>query len=213
MEENITGGVSPIKRRGKSRGTGKRGAGDTRYKRDKWKKPTGGGTSTIPSKSPPNPVKPYTMKDGVPVMNPPGNVYNNKIIQTNTGGYTTKTVKTPGTDDKYEDRTTVTSWQQGWDKMEDVGGGKRKSKYGRVFDNLEDYRVAGQEYNKRTGHTTKKTDRVLVEKGTEGTTTETKEYVGGGDNIANIYNSPNNMLGAVGKYKIGGYRAMKNNKK
>ena len=62
-------------------------------------------------------------------------------------------------------------------------------------------------------HTTKKTDRVLVEKGKEGTTTETKEYVGGGDNIANIYNSANKMLGAVGKYKIGGYRAMKNNKK
>ena len=39
MEENIIGGVSPLKRksmrRGKSYGSGKRGTGDTRYKRDK----------------------------------------------------------------------------------------------------------------------------------------------------------------------------------
>ena len=43
MEENIIGGVSPLKakkmRRSKSYGKGKRGTGDTRYKRDKWVPP------------------------------------------------------------------------------------------------------------------------------------------------------------------------------
>tara|TARA_R110002167_G_scaffold18492_1_gene69185 strand:- start:204 stop:809 length:606 start_codon:yes stop_codon:yes gene_type:complete len=76
MEKNIIGGVSPLRRksmrRGKSYGKGKRGAGDTRYKRDKWVPPASGGTVTTPSgKAPPNPAKPYTMgKDGM-VMNDP----------------------------------------------------------------------------------------------------------------------------------------------
>jgi hypothetical protein len=73
MEENIIGGVSPLKRRGKSRGKGRRGMGDTRYKRDKWVPPTSGGTITTPSdKAPPNPAKPYTIgKDGKVEMNDP----------------------------------------------------------------------------------------------------------------------------------------------
>ena len=77
MEENIIGGVSPLKakkmRRSKSYGKGKRGAGDTRYKRDKWVPPTSGGTATTPSdKAPPNPAKPYTIDEGGKVvMNDP----------------------------------------------------------------------------------------------------------------------------------------------
>jgi len=66
MEKNIIGGVSPLKakkmRRSKSYGKGKRGAGDTRYKRDKWTPPP----SSI------TPTKPYTInKDGKVVMNDP----------------------------------------------------------------------------------------------------------------------------------------------
>ena len=75
MEENIIGGVSPIKARkmarGKSYGSGKRGTGDTRYKRDKWTPPASGGTVTTPSdKKPPNPTKPYVIKDGKVELTP-----------------------------------------------------------------------------------------------------------------------------------------------
>ena len=232
MEENIIGGVSPFKakkmRRGKSYGSGKRGTGDTRYKRDKWKKPTSGGTTTIPKPKAPPPAKPYKIKDGVPVMNPPGDVIitdGDNIINSNSGGgYTTKTVTepdTPATEDKYKDVTTFTSWQQGWDKMKDAGDGKKQNQWGRVFDNLEDYKIAGREYNERTGHTTKKTKRVLVEEGQDakkGKTTTTREYVS--DKPANniIYDDDNiavnssEITGGVGKYRLGGYRAMSKNK-
>ena len=64
-----------------------------------------------------------------------------------------------------------------------------------------------KEYNERTGHTTKKTERVLVEKGTPGSTTTKRTYVAGGDNTANI--TTNKMLGSPNKYKLGGYRAMR----
>ena len=219
MEENIIGGVSPMKRRGKSRGKGRRGMGDTRYKRDKWKKPASGGTYTTPSdKAPPNPAKPYVIKDGKVEMTPPGDVYNygdNIINQTSGGGYDTKTTTKggkPGTDDIYEDRTTMTTYQQAWDKMGDVDGGKKKNKFGKVFDNLEHFTKEAKEYNERTGHTTKKTEKVLVKKGEKATpgetTTETK-YVKGGDNTATI----NNPINSPGKYRLGGYRAMKKNRK
>ena len=76
MEENITGGVSPLKK-GKWRGRrGKRGGtvGDTRYKRDKWVKPKSGGT-TVKAPKAPNPKKPYTIApDGKVQMTPPGDV-------------------------------------------------------------------------------------------------------------------------------------------
>tara|TARA_R110002167_G_scaffold87072_1_gene235622 strand:- start:851 stop:1543 length:693 start_codon:yes stop_codon:yes gene_type:complete len=229
MEENIIGGVSPLKRkgmrRGKSYGKGKRGTGDTRYKRDKWVKPTGGGT-TVKAPKAPNPKKPYTITpDGKVQMTPPGDVNitegDNIINQTSGGGYDTKTTTTPDTEDKYEDRTTITTWQQGWDKMKDTDDGKKKNQWGVVFDNLEDFKVAGREYNERTGHTTKKTDRVLVEEGKKGKTTEETTYNAGPGNIANIYdddktsvnNSAVTMQGGVGKYKLGGYRAMKENRK
>ena len=81
-----------------------------------------------------------------------------------------------------------------------------------MFDNLEHFTKEAKEYNERTGHTTKKTEKVLVKKGEEETpgetTTETK-YVKGGDNTATI----NNPINSPGKYKLGGYRAMKKNKK
>jgi hypothetical protein len=69
MEKNIIGGVSPLKakkmRRSKSYGKGKRGAGDTRYKRDKWTPPPSGTVT-------PAPTKPYSIdKDGKVVMNDP----------------------------------------------------------------------------------------------------------------------------------------------
>jgi len=73
MEKNIIGGVSPMKRRGKSRGKGKRGNADTRYKRDKWVPPASGGTFTpSTTKAPPNPAKPYAIgKDGKVEVNDP----------------------------------------------------------------------------------------------------------------------------------------------
>jgi len=232
---DIMGGVSPLKaykgRRGKSSGKGRKGTGDTRYKRDKWKKPTSGGTTT-PAAKPPNPKKPYTMApDGKVTMTPPGDVNitegDNIINQTSGGGYDTKTTTTPGTEgteDKYEDRTTMTTYQQAWDgknfKTED---GKRKDIYGNVYsddaEGFQKFKQATDAYNKKHGTTTKKTERVLVEKGQEGTkgsTTTEKVFVAGPNQEANINDyghSVTRMLGSPGKYRLGGYRAMKKNKK
>ena len=78
---NITGGVSPLKKRGKSSGKYRRGKsagkraggtviGDTRYKRDPWEKPAGGDTTYTPSAPPA--AKPYKIDDdGKVVMNDP----------------------------------------------------------------------------------------------------------------------------------------------
>jgi len=221
MEENIIGGVSPMKRRGKSRGKRSGGTvvGDTRYKRDKWQKPGGGGTyGDKPKVAAPAPTKPYVIKDGKVEMTPPGgtNITNegdvNTINQTSGGGYTDETTTTPGTDDIYEDRTTMTTYQQAWDgknfKTED---GKKKDIYGNVYTDDEEgfkkFKDATDAYNKEHGTTTKKTERVLVKKGDKGSSTTKRTYVPGGDNTASI--STNKMLGSPGKYKIGGYRAMK----
>ena len=186
---DMIGGVSPLKK-GKWRGRrGKRGGtvGDTRYKRDKWVKPTGGGT-TVKAPKAPNPKKPYTIApDGKVQMTPPGDVNitegDNIINQTNGGGYDTKTTTKkgkPSTDDVYEDRTTMTTYQQAWDKMGDADGGKKKNKFGKVTE--------------------------------DETTTETT-YNAGPGNTANIYDYGHSVGGAVGKYKLGGYRAMKKNRK
>ena len=223
MEENIIGGVSPMKRRGKSRGKGRRGTGDTRYKRDKWQKPTSGGTTTIPKRKmgelPPPPEKPYKIKDGKVVPNITNNynygdnTINQNMINNPSTKTTTKTTKgKPGTDPIYKDVTSVTTWQQGWDKMEDVEGGKKKNKFGRVFDNLEDFKVAGREYNKRTGHTTRRTDKVLVKEGTEATPDTVEEITEStSGNNGNQFQTA--TINAPGKYKLGGYRTMKKNKK
>ena len=76
MEKNIIGGVSPLKakrmRRSKSYGKGKRGAGDTRYKRDKWTPPPAGTVTPKKSSTSINPEKPYTIdSSGKVVMNDP----------------------------------------------------------------------------------------------------------------------------------------------
>ena len=227
MEENIIGGVSPLKRksmrRGKSYGSGKRGTGDTRYKRDKWKKPASGGTTTIPKTKAPAPTKPYTMKDGVPVMNPPGNVYNygDNIIN-QTGGTETKTTTEPGTDAVYETtKGRLPTFQEAWDaNKEDI-----KNKY----NTFEDYKAdmlsikkgdkRDVEREKARAEAEKESTR-LVEEATEGKTKSTTKGIG--SNTAKIIQKINNkdvetsatpMLGAVGKYRLGGYKAMKKNKK
>ena len=222
MEENIIGGVSPIKakkmRRGKSYGSGKRGAGDTRYKRDKWQKPTGGGTSTIPSKQPPNPTKPYTMKDGVPVMNPPGNVYNygDNIINQTSGTETTTTTE-PDTDAVYETtKGRLPTFQEAWDaNKEDINN---------IYNTFEDYKadmLSIKKGDKRDVEREKarkeaeKESTKLVKEATKGKTTSTTKSTG--SNNAKIIQNINNeevetsgmkMLGGVGKYKLGGYRAV-----
>ena len=224
MEENIIGGVSPLKakkmRRGKSYGSGKRGTGDTRYKRDKWQKPSSGGTTTIPSKKPPAPTKPYTMKDGVPVMNPPGDVYNygDNIINQTSGTETTTTTE-PGTDAVYETtKGRLPTFQEAWDaNKEDI-----RNKY----NTFEDYKAdmlsikkgdkRDVEREKARAEAEKESTR-LVKEATEGKTTSITK--GTGSNTAKIIQNINNkevetsattMLGAVGKYRLGGYRAMKN---
>ena len=116
----------------------------------------------------------------------------------------------------------MTTYEQAWDgknfKTED---GQRKDIYGNVYsddaEGFQKFKDATDAYNKKHGTTTKKTERVLVKKGeaaTPGSKTTTTESVKGADMYANIDdNDIFNTNGAVGKYKLGGYRAMKKNKK
>jgi len=198
MEENIIGGVSPLKaksmRRGKSYGKGKRGTGDTRYKRDKWTPPVSGGTVTTPSdKAPANPTKPYAIKDGKVVMN------QNQSQTQGTDGYWT-----------YKDVTNKTekersSYQDSYNAMEDRGGQKYNKRNDKLYDNFEQYEKEAKQWNKdNPGYKEyeEKTERVKDKwiPGTSGTQTQTQT-------------STNKMLGSPGKYRLGGYRAMKNNRK
>jgi hypothetical protein len=199
MEKNIIGGVSPLKRksmrRGKSYGKGKRGAGDTRYKRDKWTPPASGGTMTTPSdKMPSTPSKPYTIdKDGKVVMN------TSRTKTDGTPGYWT-----------YKDITTKTekersSYQESYDAMEDRGGKKYNKRNDKLYDNFEQYKKeakAWNEKNKGYKEYEEKTERVKDKfiKGTPSSTTETTTRT-------------EESSSSAGKYRLGGYKAMKNNKK
>ena len=221
MEENIIGGVSPMKkksgRRGKTSGKGRRGTGDTRYKRDKWKKPASGGTTTIPRKMgelPPPPQKPYKIKDGKVVPNI-YNTYNygdNTITQSG-GGPSSETIMTtePGTDDVYgkKEVTKVKPYSKKWDIKK--AGGLTYAEWIKKPGNKEKEKkfVDSQKYTVL--------EDVLISKGTKPKTTKTiKTTKGGGGHTATINNPINKhddngipMLGSPGKYKLGGYRAMK----
>lgn len=220
MEENIIGGVSPVKRkmaRGKSYGKGGRGTGDTRYKRDKWQKPTSGGTTTIPrpmGKLPPNPKKPYTIKDGKVVPSVINNYnYGDNTITQSGGGSETITTTTPGTEDVYENKEvkTVKPYSKEWDIKK--AGGLTYAQWIKKPGNRE------QEKKFVDGQTKTTLERVLVSKGQKGSTTS-KTTKTGGNNTATINNPINNdddngipMLGSPGKYSLGGYRAMRKNSK
>ena len=222
---NITGGVSPLKaykgRRGKTSGKGRKGTGDTRYKRDKWKKPASGGTTTIPRKMgelPPPPQKPYKIVDGKVVPNVTNNTYNygdNTITQSGGGGGSeTITTTKPGTEDVWGKKEVkkVKPYSKEWDI--DAAGGLTYAEWIKKPGNKE------QEKKFVDSRTTTVLEDVLISKGTpEKTSTTTKKTKGGGGHTATINNPINNdddgipMLGSPGKYRLGGYRAMKKNRK
>ena len=242
MEENIIGGVSPLKaknrgmRRSKSYGKGKRGAGDTRYKRDKWKKPATGGTVSPSPKAPPNPKKPYVIDDkGQVKLNPniTNNTYNvtegnNYLNQTSNPGKGVKTTKTPGSekvDPVYGTRkvTKTKDYSKEWK-------GPKSDKYpdGMPYDIwIKDKKNKEAEKKFVKSQQYEEDETFLISEGkdaTEGETT-TEEYdIAGPDMYGSIDSSKKNSQnfgfpynvnaeGAVGKYKLGGYRAMKKNKK
>ena len=193
MEENIIGGVSPMKRRGKSRGTGNRGAGDTRYKRDKWVPPASGGTATTPPAD-----KPYTIKDGKVEMNNPSSSSSSSSSNSTSGadGHWT-----------YKDLTTKTEkersgYQDSYDAMEDRGGQKFNKRNDKLYDNFEQYETEAIAWNKKNpGYKEyeEKTERVK-DKWVPGTAGSTSS-------------SSSSASSSVGKYRLGGYKAMRNNKK
>ena len=211
MEENIIGGVSPLKaksmRRGKSYGKGKRGTGDTRYKRDKWTPPASGGTvTTPPDKLPPaSPTKPYTIKDGKVELTP-----------TATATADATSSSTPGTDGywTYKDVTNKTekersSYQDSYDAMEDRGGQKYNKRNDKLYDNFEQYEKEAEQWNKdNPGYQEyeEKTERVKDKwiPGTSGSSSSSSSA----SSSAGV-----KKLSSPGKYRLGGYRAMKNNRK
>jgi len=237
MEENIIGGVSPLKwkgRRGKSSGKGRRGTGDTRYKRDKWQKPTSGGTTTLTPKRkagelPPPPQKPYKIVDGKVVPNV-YNTYNygdNTINQSNNPGSKTTTKTTPGADAVYGTKKgRLPTYQEAWDaNKEDI-----KNKY----ESFEDYKAdmisikKGDKRDIEREEARKKAEKeteVVVKEAIPATNETIEEILPGSGNntqtatIKQIINgeevetSATPMLGSPGKYRLGGYRAMKKNRK
>lgn len=210
MEENIIGGVSPIKARkmarGKSYGSGKRGTGDTRYKRDKWTPPASGGTVTTPSdKKPPNPTKPYVIKDGKVELTPTATAQADATSSSTSGtdGYWT-----------YKDVTSKTekqrsSYQDSYDAMEDRGGQKYNKRNEKLYDNFEQYEKEAKQWNKdNPGYKEyeEKTERVKDKfiPGTSGSSSSSSSA----SSSAAV-----KKLSSSGKYTLGGYRAMKNNRK
>jgi len=140
MEKNIIGGVSPLKakkmRRSKSYGKGKRGAGDTRYKRDKWTPPPSGTVTPKKSSAPINPEKPYIIdKDGKVVMNDPFA----------TKKWTDPTADTKSTEKIEKPRST---YQESYDAMEDRGGQKYNPRNKKLYDNFEQYEAEAIQWNK-----------------------------------------------------------------
>ena len=206
MEENLIGGVSPMKRRGKSRGKGKRVIGDTRYKRDKWVPPASGGTVTTPSdKLPPAPAKPYVIKDGKVELTP-----------TATATADATSSSTPGTDGywTYKDVTSKTEKERGgyldsYNAMEDRGGQKYNKRDGELYDNFKQYEAKAIQWNKdNPGYKEyeEKTERVKDKwiPGTSGSSSSSSSA----SSSAGV-----KKLSSPGKYRLGGYRAMKNNRK
>jgi len=160
-----------------ARGAGGRNVGgynvQTRFSADKWTKPASGGTFPSTSKTTPSPSKPYTTDDK-------GNiVINNTIVNkatanasVSTGGKSKKVTTTP---DKYGtrtipatygDKTTITGYEEAWKNNLTVKDGKRTDAQGRVYsddaEGFKKFKQATDEYNKRTGHTTRKTEKVQL---------------------------------------------------
>ena len=170
------------RRGGFAKSTGKRGAGgrnvggynvQTRFQADKWKKPASGGYLPSKSSTTPSPSKPYTMDDkGNIVIN--NNIYNNAVANASvtTGGKSKKVTTTPdiyGTRTipaTYGDKTTITRYEEAWKNNLKVKDGKRTDAQGRVYsddaEGFEKFKKAAKEYNERTGHTTKKTEKVQL---------------------------------------------------
>jgi hypothetical protein len=225
---DIIGGVSPLKawkgRRGKSSGKGRRGTGDTRYKRDKWQKPASGGT-TIPKRKagelPPPPQKPYKIVDGKVEPNVINNSYYNTINQTqnNTPGSKKVIKKTPGVDKVVKTKkggrlpTFDEAWAQNLNGINSIYKNKRAYKDDMLGIKPGDKRWIEREKARKEAE---KETEVVVQDAIPASEEiiETILPSEGGTQIAKIENNPvGKMLGSPGKYRLGGYKAMKKNRK
>ena len=161
-----------------ARGAGGRNVGgynvQTRFSADKWTKPPSGGYLPSASSTTPSASKPYTTDSK-------GNiVINNTIVNkamanasVSTGGKSKKVTTTPdeyGTRTipaTYGDKTTITGYEEAWkNNFTITEDGKRKDKFGNVYtddaEGFKKFKKATDEYNERTGHTTRKTERVQL---------------------------------------------------
>jgi len=237
MEENIIGGVSPMKRRGKSRGKGRRGTGDTRYKRDKWVPPASGGTITPNTTKAPPPAKPYVIKDGKVELTPtatadadasasstpgsPAEGYwkdNYKDVTTKTEGE--RTVKLPKYEKAWKDNLDgITGMYNSFDDyVADIEGQKKMAKK-KDWKGIAEKKIISVEQAKKDFATRNKTEKFSEEKtekvydGKEWVETKAKTDGTSESSSSSSASSGVNMLGSPGKYALGGYRAMKKNKK
>lgn len=216
MNNDIIGGVSPLKKRQSSRGgkragqataTGKRRGGfakskgvrggggrnvggynvNTRFKMDKWTPPASGGTMTTPS-----PTKPYSYTpDGKIEVNPPaGNTTNiNNVINQNTQG-------TPGSghyEDVYEDKTTtkttggLESYKKVWERNENDLQGKYSNDFDKWVKAAEKW-WAEEATEEQKAKRNKKTETTTERVKVGQKWVQDTEPTQGGDNIATITN-------------------------
>ena len=184
------------------RGGGGRNVGGynvrTRFSADKWTKPPSGGYLPSASSTTPSASKPYTTDSK-------GNfVINNTIVNraianasVGTGGKSKKVTTTPDIyktiPAQYGEKETFTSYEEAWKNNFTVEDGKRKDQFGNVYNDdaegFEKFKKAAKEYNERTGHTTRKKEKYLIEPEkqvlvSEGTTTM-EETISDANAIAN----------------------------
>ena len=228
------------RRGGFAKSTGARGAGgrnvggynvQTRFKpSDRWVAPASGGTTTIPSKLPtmPEPTKP-------PVVN--GQPTSTSSTSSSSSSSTPGTPGTPGSPEegywKYDETTKkLPSYKQAWDKdlegintkyktfedyVADIEGQKKMAK-GDDWEGLakkkgvsvEEAKKSWERRKDKTGKWTwvKTKDAVAPTAGTSGSSSSESSSSSTSSSAATY-----KVDEAVGKYALGGYKAMKKNKK
>tara|TARA_R100001510_G_C7578374_1_gene152295 strand:- start:19 stop:822 length:804 start_codon:yes stop_codon:yes gene_type:complete len=157
------------------RGGGGRNVGgynvQTRFSADKWTKPPSGGYLPSASRTTPSATKPYkTDSKGNIVIN--NNIVNRAMANAsvNTGGSTTTTPDEYGTRTipaEYGEKETFTRYEDAWkNNFTITEDGKKKDKYGNVYTDdaagFEKFKKAAKDFNEKTGHTTRKTEKYLI---------------------------------------------------
>ena len=148
------------------------------------------------------------------------------ITQTGGGGTEESTTFKPGKDALYGTRKVksiekadLPGYQEAWDdptKWTEKDG-KKTDKYGNVYSTFDEFQTAAKKWNKENpgyyDKVTEKDESYLISEATEGSYVTTIKKTKGPDMNATIKSNQNVNNTPLGKHTLGGYRAMKKNKK